>query len=117
MTGYSSVTPFAPRIVRALRHTSIAPRTFPILPRLTCSDLSVPASFLRPRWSATSSPRFSSSAISASFCSVRAPDDPVARLVQARERTAERGRARQQVLVRHAHVLQDELRRDRGAKR
>src|SRR4051794_6589576 len=70
ITGYSSVIPLPPRIVRALRATSIAPRTLPILPRLTCSGRSVPSSFMRPRCSATSVPRFSSSAISASFCCV-----------------------------------------------
>ena len=70
MTGYSSVIPLPPRIVRALRQTSIAPRTLPILPRLTCSGRSVPASFIRPMWSATSEARLISSAISASFCCV-----------------------------------------------
>jgi hypothetical protein len=46
--------PLPPRIVLALRATSIAPRTLPILPMLTCSGRSVPASFIRPRWRATS---------------------------------------------------------------
>ena len=70
ITGYSSVIPLPPRIVRAVRQASIAPRTLPIFPIDTCSGRSVPLSFIRPRWSATSEPRFTSSAISASFCCV-----------------------------------------------
>ena len=41
--------PFPPRIVRALRQTSIAPRTLPIFPRLTRSDRSVPMEFFTAR--------------------------------------------------------------------
>ena len=48
-TGYSSVIPLAPRIVRALRATSIAAVTLWYLPKETCSVRSVPASFIRPR--------------------------------------------------------------------
>src|SRR5207245_6866958 len=58
ITGYSSVIPLAPRIVRAVRAASIAPRTLPIFPMLTWWGCSVPASFIRPRCSATSVPRF-----------------------------------------------------------
>ena len=39
-----------------------------ITSELVLQDVRVPASFIRPRWSATRPPRFSSSAISASFC-------------------------------------------------
>jgi len=53
-----------------LRATSIAPRTLPIFPIDTCCGSSVPSSFMRPRCNATSVPRFTSSAISASFCCV-----------------------------------------------
>ncbi len=45
--------PLAPRIVRAERATSIAAVTLWYLPKETCSVLRVPASFMRPRWSAS----------------------------------------------------------------
>ena len=53
-TGYSSVMPFAPSTVRADRATSIAAETLWYLPNETCSVRSVPASFIRPRCSASS---------------------------------------------------------------
>ena len=45
------------------------------------------------------------------------PDDSEARLVEARERPAQRRRVRKDVVVRHAHVLQHELGGDGGAER
>ena len=68
ITGYSSVTPFAPSTWRALRATSSAALTFASLPMLTCSGRSTPASFIRPRCSASSDARLTSTAIIASFC-------------------------------------------------
>src|SRR2546421_2614704 len=70
ITGYSSVIPLPPRIERAVRATSSAPRTLPIFPSDTCSGRRMPSSFIRPRWSARSEARLTSSAISASFCCV-----------------------------------------------
>src|SRR6516162_9427978 len=49
MTGYSSVIPFAPRIVLACLAMSMAVRTLAIFARLTCSGVSGPASLSRPR--------------------------------------------------------------------
>ena len=63
MTGYSSVTPFAPSTWRAVRATSSAALTLPSLPMLTCSGRRRPSSFSRPRWSASSVARLTSSAI------------------------------------------------------
>ena len=105
--------------------TSSAPRTLPILPRLTCSGRSVPASFIRPRWSATSERavelerhlgelllrelvagdrlaeddpllRVLERRLEARARGADgAEDDPEARLVEARERAAQRRRPRE----------------------
>src|SRR5438876_121156 len=83
MIGYSSVIPLPPRIVRAVRAASIAPRTLPILPRLTWCGCSVPASFMPPRCSATIVPRFTLRAIPANFgCGDRPVRDPHLRPVE-----------------------------------
>ena len=47
----------------------------------------------------------------------RAPDDPEASLVQAGERPAQGRRLRKDVVVRHADILEDELRRHGGPER
>ena len=46
----------------------------------------------------------------------RTPGDPVARVVEARERSAQPVHAGQQVLRRHEHVVHDDLAGDRGAQ-
>src|ERR1700691_6132439 len=65
--GYSSVTPLAPRIVRACLAMSMADLTFVILAMLTCTGLSEPASLSLPRCSASSWDRYRSAAIPAEF--------------------------------------------------
>src|SRR5580692_10630110 len=67
MTGYSSVTPLAPRIVRDVRAMSMAVRALAIFPALTCTGVSVPADFSRPRCSARSCAWYSDTAIHASL--------------------------------------------------
>ena len=67
ITGYSSVIPLAPRIVRASRAISSASRTLLSLPMLTCCGASRPSSFIRPRCSASSVPLLSSTIMSTSL--------------------------------------------------
>src|SRR5215472_2558549 len=67
MTGYSRVTPLAARIVRDVRAMSMAVRALAIFPALTCTGVSVPADFSRPRCSARSWAWYRSTAIHASL--------------------------------------------------
>src|SRR5881396_985068 len=146
ITGYSLTMPFAPRMSRARRAMSSATLTLLRFASETCSGRIVPASFSFPRRQARSWPLVISESIWTSFCcelvagdravellpllgiaergqvagargAERAPHDAVARLVETRERAAEALGARQQRRRRHAHVLQHQLRGDRGAER
>ncbi len=70
ITGYSSVMPLAPRIVRASRQIASDSRTLLSFPNDTCAECALPASFRRPTCSATSSPLLISSIMLTSFSCV-----------------------------------------------